>query len=184
MSSNTLSEHLIWMDLEMTGLDPDTDRILEVATLITDSDLNIVAEGPLLYVQQADEVLEGMDEWNTTHHTTSGLVDFVRKEGISESEAEQQTLAFLRQHVPEGSSPLCGNSIGQDRRFLVRYMPELESYLHYRNLDVSTVKELARRWRPDIASSMKKENTHRALDDIKESIEELRHYRDQFFKLK
>lgn len=184
MAKSTGNENLVWMDLEMTGLDPARDRILEVATLITDSDLNIVAEGPHLYVNQPDELLAGMDEWNTTHHTASGLVDLVRSEGVSEQDAESQTLAFLEAHVPAGGSPLCGNSIAQDRRFLVRYMPDLEAYLHYRNLDVSTIKELAMRWRPDIAASVQKASTHRALDDIKESIEELKHYREKFFILK
>lgn len=183
MSAETSTDYLVWIDLEMTGLDPEVDRILEIATILTDSDLNIVAEGPLLYVKQSDAVLDGMDEWNTTHHTESGLVEAVRTQGVSESEAEQATLSFLQEHVAPNSSPLCGNSIGQDRRFLVKYMPTLENFLHYRNLDVSTIKELANRWRPDVSASMKKENTHRALDDIKESIEELRHYREHFFRL-
>ena len=184
MSRQNTGDFLVWIDLEMTGLDPEIDRILEIATLVTDADLNIVAEGPLRYVRQSEEVLAGMDEWNTTHHTASGLVDLVRSEGISEREAERQTLDFLKEHVAAGCSPLCGNSIGQDRRFLVRYMPELESFLHYRNVDVSTVKELAKRWRPDVTASMQKQSTHRALDDIKESIEELRHYREHFFRMK
>lgn len=180
---NTPGQTLVWMDLEMTGLDPEVDRILEVATIVTDSDLNIIAEGPLLYVTQSEEQLAGMDEWNTTHHTESGLVDLVRSEGISEREAELQTLAFIKEHAAPNGSPLCGNSIGQDRRFLVRYMPELEGYLHYRNLDVSTIKELAARWRPDIAAGLNKRGSHRALDDIKESIEELRYYRERFFRM-
>ncbi len=177
------SQNLVWMDLEMTGLDPEVDRILEVATIVTDSDLNLIAEGPHLYVKQSESLLAGMDEWNTTHHTNSGLLDLVREQGISEREAEEETLAFLRDYIEERKSPLCGNSIGQDRRFLVKYMPELEHYLHYRNLDVSTIKELAVRWRPEVADGVMKNNTHRALDDIKESIEELKHYRAQFFRM-
>jgi len=171
------------MDLEMTGLDPDTDRILEIATIITDSQLEIIAEGPVIVIRQSDELLAGMDEWNTEHHTNSGLVERVRNDGVSETEAEQRTLEFMREYTDESKSPLSGNSIGQDRRFLVRYMPELEEYLHYRNLDVSTVKELAVRWRPDIAASVKKKGAHRALDDIMDSIEELRRYKEMFFRL-
>jgi oligoribonuclease len=171
------------MDLEMTGLDPEVDRILEIATIITDSQLEIIAEGPVIVVRQSDELLAGMDEWNTEHHTNSGLVERVRSEGISEVEAEQLTLEFVRQYADESMSPLSGNSIGQDRRFLVRYMPKLEAYLHYRNLDVSTVKELAVRWRPDIAAGVQKKGAHRALDDIKDSIEELKRYKALFFKL-
>jgi oligoribonuclease len=171
------------MDLEMTGLDPDVDRILEIATIITDSQLDIIAEGPVIVVKQSEELLAGMDEWNTEHHTDSGLVERVRNEGISESEAEQLTLEFMRLYTDESQSPLSGNSIGQDRRFLVRYMPELEAYLHYRNLDVSTVKELAVRWRPDIAEGIVKKGAHRALDDIKDSIEELKAYKKLFFRL-
>ena len=176
-------DKLVWMDLEMTGLDPERDRILEVATIITDAHLDILAEGPVFYVRQSERQLLGMDEWNTQHHTESGLVDLVRSQGVSEAEAEAGTLEFLKQHVAPGQSPLCGNSIGQDRRFLVKYMPALEDYLHYRNLDVSTVKELAARWRPDVAAGVVKANTHRALDDIKESIEELRYYRQHFFRI-
>jgi len=165
----------------MTGLDPERERILEVATLVTDSELNVISEGPVLYVRQSEQLLEEMDEWNTKHHGSSGLIDMVRESGISEREAERQTIEFLSRYVEAGKSPLCGNSIGQDRRFLAKYMPELEAFLHYRNLDVSTVKELAVRWRPDIASGVVKRNSHRALDDIKESIEELKHYRQHFF---
>ncbi len=182
MNDNAVSGHLVWMDLEMTGLDPACDRILEIATLVTDSNLNMVAEGPVLYVNQTDEVIAAMDEWNTEHHNDSGLIDLVRDKGVSEQEAELATLEFLKQHVGERASPLCGNSIGQDRRFLVKYMPALEAFLHYRNLDVSTVKELAIRWAPEVASGFIKKNAHRAMDDIKESIEELRHYRAHFFK--
>ncbi len=183
MTDNSTNQNLVWMDLEMTGLEPDTDRILEIATLVTDSNLKLLAEGPVYYVRQSDEVIAGMDDWNTKHHTESGLIERVRSEGVSEQEAQEGTLAFLKEHVIDRESPLCGNSIGQDRRFLVRYMSELEAFLHYRNLDVSTIKELAVRWRPDIANGIVKKNVHRALDDIKESIEELRYYRDNFFNL-
>ena len=183
MPETAVSKNLVWMDLEMTGLDPEKDRILELATLITDSDLNILAEGPVFHIKQPEALLAGMDEWNTRHHAASGLLDLVRKQGINEREAELATLAFLSEHVEAGKSPLCGNTIGQDRRFLVRYMPELELFLHYRNIDVSSVKELAVRWRPEVASSLVKRNVHRALDDIKESVEELKHYRDHFFRL-
>ena len=182
MTDNT-NQNLVWMDLEMTGLDPEVDRILEVATLVTDSELNLIAEGPVIYVRQSEELIAGMDEWNTTHHNESGLIDLVREKGISEQEAEGLTLAFLKEHTTARVSPLCGNSIGQDRRFLVKYMSELEDFLHYRNLDVSTIKELAARWRPDIAASHQKKNSHRALDDIQESIEELKHYRTHFFRM-
>jgi oligoribonuclease len=177
------SENLIWMDLEMTGLDPESERIIEVATIVTDSTLNILEEGPVLVVKQDEALLGRMDDWNREHHTNSGLVDRIRSEGITEREAESATLEFISRFVKENEAPLCGNSIGQDRRFLVRYMPTLEAYLHYRNLDVSTVKELAMRWRPDVAGGYKKAGAHRALDDIKESIEELRHYRANFFNL-
>lgn len=183
MTETQNNQNLVWMDLEMTGLDPEQDRILEVATLVTDSELNLLAEGPVLYVKQAEDLLEGMDEWNTTHHTESGLLDLVREQGVSEREAELATLEFLKEHTANRLSPLCGNSIGQDRRFLVKYMPELEDFLHYRNVDVSTIKELAFRWRPDVASGYTKKNAHRALDDIKESIEELKHYRENFFRM-
>ena len=177
------SDNLVWIDMEMTGLDPDVDRILELAIIITDSDLNILAEGPVITVFQADSVLNGMDEWNTTHHVESGLVDRVRKEGVPIAEAEETLLAFLEQHVDQGSSPLCGNSVGQDRRFMVKYMPKIDDYLHYRILDVSTIKELARRWRPEIYSGVVKKGEHRALDDVRESIEELKYYREHFFRM-
>ncbi len=175
------SENLVWIDLEMTGLDPERDRILEIATIITDSRLNIVAEGPNLVIHQAAEVLAGMDEWNVSHHTESGLVERVNASTIMDADAEAETLAFVQQYVEARQSPLCGNTIGQDRRFLCRYMPGLEAYLHYRNIDVSTVKELALRWRPSIAASVKKETRHRALDDIRESIHELKVYQAEFF---
>ena len=175
------SENLVWIDLEMTGLDPEQDRIIEIATIITDSELNILAEGPSLVVHQVAEVMAGMDEWNVSHHTESGLVERVSNSTLSEAAAEAETLAFVEQYVEPGQSPLCGNTIGQDRRFLCRYMPDLEAYLHYRNIDVSTVKELAVRWRPAVTASVKKTAKHRALDDIRESIEELKVYRAEFF---
>jgi len=174
---------LVWIDLEMSGLSPDTDRIIEIATIITDSHLNIVEEGPVLAIHQPDSVLDGMDEWNTRVHNATGLVNRVRQSTVSEREAELQTLEFVQRHVPRNRSPLCGNSVCQDRRFLYRYMPELEGWLHYRNLDVSTLKELARRWHPAVCNGFQKENTHKALDDIRESIAELRHYREVFLKL-
>ena len=173
-------EHLVWMDLEMTGLDPDTDTILEMAILITDAELNLVAEGPAIAIHQDEAVLATMGEWCKTHHGASGLTGRVRSSTISMAEAESMALEFARRHVPERSSPLCGNSIHQDRRFLVRYMPELEAYMHYRNIDVSTVKELARRWYPDLASPAK-QSAHLALDDIRESIAELAYYRKTVF---
>ena len=176
-------QHLIWIDLEMTGLDPDRDVIIEMATIVTDSDLNTLAEGPVIAIHQPEEILAGMDEWNTRQHGQSGLTQRVRESTVSMAEAEAQTLAFLEQWVPKRSSPICGNSICQDRRFLYRHMPRLEGYFHYRNLDVSTLKELAARWAPQVRESFKKGNTHLALDDIRESIAELRHYRDHFIKL-
>lgn len=176
-------DRLVWIDLEMTGLDPEKERIIEMATIITDSELNVVAEGPVIAVHQPDSLLDAMDEWCTNTHGASGLTKRVKESTIDEAQAEQQTLAFLQQHLEAGKSPLCGNSIGQDRRFLVKYMPRLEEFFHYRNLDVSTVKELARRWRPDVLAGVKKQGSHLALDDIRDSISELRHYRDTFFKL-
>ena len=175
------TENLVWIDLEMTGVNPDVDRVLEIATIVTDSNLVILGEGPVLAVKQSDSLLANMDDWNTEHHTDSGLIASVRSDGVTELEAEQATIEFLSNYVDAGISPLCGNSIAQDRRFLVRYMPALEAYLHYRNLDVSTVKELAVRWRPDIATGVKKKGKHRALDDIRDSIEELEYYRQHFF---
>ncbi|SHK33860.1 oligoribonuclease [Marinobacter antarcticus] len=176
-------KYLVWIDLEMTGLDPEKERIIEMATIITDSELNLVAEGPVIAVHQPDNLLDAMDEWCTRTHGESGLTKRVRESKVSEAEAEQQTIAFLKEYMESGKSPLCGNSIGQDRRFLVKYMPQLEDFFHYRNLDVSTVKELARRWRPDVLQGVKKQGSHQALDDIRDSINELRHYREHFFKL-
>lgn len=167
----------------MTGLDPEHDRILEMATIITDGDLKILAEGPVLAVRQPESLLAGMDEWNQTHHSASGLLQRVRTEGVSETEAEAQTLAFIEQHVGPHEAPLCGNTIWQDRRFLVRYMRTLEQYLHYRLIDVSSIKELARRWQPDVASGVVKKNEHTALADIRESIAELEYYREHFFRI-
>ena len=176
-------QHLIWIDLEMTGLNPETDVIIEIATIVTDKDLNILAEGPVIAVHQPDSALAAMDEWNQKHHGESGLVERVMASAINTAEAERLTLEFLKQWVPEGKSPICGNSIGQDRRFLCRYMPTLEAYFHYRNLDVSTLKELAARWAPALKDGFNKKSKHQALDDVIESIEELRYYREHFIKL-
>ncbi|MDD1625617.1 MAG: oligoribonuclease [Methylococcaceae bacterium] len=176
------SQQLIWIDLEMTGLNPDSDLIIEIATVVTDKDLNILAQGPVLAVHQSDEALAAMDDWNQKHHGQSGLIDRVKASTIKEAEAERLTIEFLKQWVPENTSPICGNSIGQDRRFLYRYMPKLEAYFHYRNIDVSTLKELAARWAPEVKNGFNKESTHQALDDIIESIEELRYYREHFIR--
>lgn len=178
-----VATNLVWMDLEMTGLDPETDLIIEMATIITDSDLNIVAEGPVLAIRQPEANLAAMDEWNQTHHSQSGLLDRVRKSPVSQREAEAQTLAFLEQHVDENTAPLCGNTIWQDRRFLARYMPDLERYLHYRVIDVSSIKELVARWRPELLAGFSKANEHTALADIRESIAELAYYRVHFIRL-
>ena len=175
-------QNLIWIDLEMTGLEPEHDVIIEMATIVTDSDLNILATGPVIAVHQSDALLAGMDEWNTRTHGESGLTQRVRDSKISTAEAEAQTVAFLEQWVPKGKSPICGNSIGQDRRFLCRYMPTLEAFFHYRNLDVSTLKILAERWAPQIKEGFQKKGTHQALDDIRESIAELQYYREHFIK--
>ena len=175
--------HLIWLDMEMTGLNPDSDRVIELAVVITDSELNTVAESPVLVVHQSDAVLDGMDAWNKGTHGRSGLIDKVRASTLDEAAAQAQMLAFLQQHVPAKASPMCGNSICQDRRFMARWMPELEAHFHYRNLDVSTLKELCKRWKPEIAKGMKKHGKHEALADIYESIEEMKYYREHFIKL-
>jgi oligoribonuclease len=176
-------KNLIWMDLEMTGLDPGRERIIEIATIVTTSQLEVLAEGPVLAIHQSDALLGAMDQWNTEHHNRSGLVARVQKSTCTEARAERETLAFVAQYVPAETAPLCGNSIGQDRRFLRRYMPELERYFHYRNVDVSTVKELCTRWAPELMSGFKKGGSHRALDDIRDSIAELQYYRERFFRL-
>ena len=180
--SDDRSNNLIWIDLEMTGLDPDNDVIIEIATIVTDADLNILAEGPVYAVHQSDETLAKMDEWCTTQHGKSGLTERVRTSEVNEAEAEQATIEFLQKWVDAKASPMCGNSICQDRRFLYRYMPKLEEFFHYRNLDVSTLKELARRWKPEALEGFKKSATHLALDDIRESIAELKHYRGTFIQ--
>ncbi|MDD9889389.1 MAG: oligoribonuclease [Gammaproteobacteria bacterium] len=172
--------NLIWIDLEMTGLIPNEDRIIEVATLITDAELNVLAEGPNIAVNQSDELLAGMDDWNQKHHSATGLIDRVRNSDIDEREAELKTIEFLEQYSEKNASPMCGNSICQDRRFLANYMPELEDYFHYRNLDVSSVKELVRRWKPEIQEGFVKKGTHAAMDDIKDSVAELVYYRKHF----
>ena len=176
-------QNLIWIDLEMTGLDPETHQIIEIATIVTDAQLNILAEGPVLAIHQPEAELAKMDEWCTTTHTNSGLVERIRQSNITEEEAVRQTIAFLEQWVPKGASPICGNSIGQDRRFLYKHMPELEQYFHYRYLDVSTLKELTRRWKPELLSGFSKKGSHLALDDIRDSIAELRYYREHIFTI-
>ena len=175
-------DNLIWIDLEMTGLDPEKDLIIEIATVVTDKHLVVLAEGPVLAIHQSDEVLAGMDEWNTTQHGSSGLTERVRGSTTTATEAEQSTLGFLRQYVDPGLSPMCGNSICQDRRFLIRYMPELAAFFHYRNLDVSSFKILAQLWKPDVAARFNKQSTHLALADIHDSIRELRFYREKLFQ--
>jgi oligoribonuclease len=174
--------HLIWVDMEMTGLRPDIDRIIEVAVVVTDADLEVLATGPVIAIHQPDGVLAAMDAWNTATHGRSGLTDRVRASTVTEADAQATLIEFLRPWVPPGKSPMCGNSICQDRRFMARTMPELEAYFHYRNLDVSTVKELCKRWRPEVAKAFAKRSAHTALADIEESIEELRHYRAHFFR--
>jgi len=176
-------ENLIWIDLEMTGLDPMEDRIIEIATLVTDKNLNVLEEGPSLAINQSDEMLKGMDEWCTTQHGSSGLTDRVKNSSISEATAEAVTIAFLDKYVPQGRSPMCGNSICQDRRFLARWMPELEEFFHYRNLDVSSLKELAIRWAPELCEGFSKESSHLAMNDIKDSIAELKYYRSTMLSI-
>ena len=182
-SKSQMDKNLIWIDLEMTGLDTQQDKIIEIATIVTDSELNILAEGPMLAIHQSDEIMAGMDEWNTKQHGGSGLTKRVAESTLNEAEAEKQTIAFLEQHVSKGKSPMCGNSICQDRRFLARCMPELEAFFHYRNLDVSSVKELAARWSPKISRGFVKNSSHLALDDTRDSINELIYYREHFIKL-
>jgi oligoribonuclease len=174
--------HLVWLDMEMSGLDPEKERILEVAVVVTSAELEVVAEGPVLVIHQPDSLLDGMDAWNKSTHGRSGLIDKVKQSTLTEAQAEEQLIAFLSQHVPAGKIPLCGNSIGQDRRFMVRYMPRLEAFFHYRSVDVSTLKELARRWKPEVVKSFQKKSRHEALADIHESIDELRHYRKYLFR--
>ena len=176
-------KNLIWIDLEMTGLDVDRERIIEMAIIVTDPELNTLAESPVITVHQSDELLDAMDEWNSKQHGGSGLVDRVKASNTTEAEAEQTMIDFLALYVPAGVSPMCGNSVHQDRKFLHSYMPKLEAYFHYRNLDVSTLKELARRWRPDVLETLKKQGSHLALDDIRDSIDELKHYRDNFLRM-
>lgn len=175
--------HLCWLDMEMTGLNPDTDKIIEVAMIITDKDLNVLAESEVYAVHQSDEVLDAMDEWNQNTHGRTGLIGRVRASSYSKAEVEQRLLDFMAQWIPAKTTPMCGNTIHQDRRFMVRHMPRLEAYFHYRNLDVSTLKELARRWNPPVYKGVVKKGSHKALDDILESIEELRYYRRSFLKL-
>ncbi|MCU0869637.1 MAG: oligoribonuclease [Burkholderiales bacterium] len=175
--------HLVWLDMEMTGLDPDRDRVIEIAIVVTDANLEVIAEGPVIAVHQSDAVLAGMDAWNTATHGKSGLTDRVRASTIDEAEAERQCLAFVEHHVPARTSPMCGNSICQDRRFMARHLPRLEAWFHYRNLDVSTLKELAKRWKPGLVEQLKKHGRHEALADIHESIAELRFYREHFIRV-
>ena len=180
LQTSSNQNNLIWLDMEMSGLLPDSDRILELAAVVTDADLNVIAESPVLVIHQSDAVLDGMDAWNKGTHGRSGLIEKVKASTLNEAEATLQMIAFLSAHVPANKSPMCGNSICQDRRFMARYMPDLESFFHYRNLDVSVFKELARRWKPEIYSGFKKAGKHEALADIYESIDELKYYREHF----
>jgi len=174
--------NLVWVDMEMTGLDPDKDRIIEIAVIVTDSNLNILGEGPVFAIHQPDQILDGMDAWNKGTHGRSGLIERVKASSATETDAETALIDFLKRYVPSGKSPMCGNSICQDRRFMARGMPKLEAFFHYRNLDVSTLKELCRRWKPELVNGFKKHQMHTALADITESIEELRYYREHFIK--
>lgn len=176
-------QNLVWLDCEMTGLEPEHERIIEIAVVITGPKLECRTEGPVLVIHQSDEQLDRMDAWNKGTHGKSGLIDKVKASTLTEEEAQAQLISFLTQYVPKNASPMCGNSIGQDRRFLVKYMPQLEAFFHYRNLDVSTLKELSKRWRPEVYASFKKQQRHTALADVHESIDELEHYRDHFLKL-
>lgn len=182
-TSPTNEFRLVWLDMEMTGLDPEKERIIEVAVVITEPDLTVVAEGPVLVIHQNDDILGAMDKWNTSTHGKSGLIDKVKASTMTESEAEDQLIAFMSQYVPSGKSPLCGNTVSQDRRFMFNYMPKLEQFFHYRTIDVSTLKELARRWNPSLLKGFEKHSKHQALADIHESIEELKYYRETFIKL-
>lgn len=177
------ASNLIWIDLEMTGLIPERDVIIEIATVVTDSELNVLAQGPVVAIHQSQAVMNAMDDWNTRQHGGSGLTERVLGSEFTTSDAEDQTITFLKQWVPAGKSPMCGNSICQDRRFMARYMPSLENYFHYRNLDVSTLKELAARWKPEVLNGVQKKGSHLALDDIIDSIDELRHYRREFISV-
>lgn len=182
MASSKKSKNLIWIDLEMTGLNPEQDRIIEIATIVTDPELNLIAEGPVFAIFQPQSVLDKMDDWNVKHHSQSGLIARVQQSQINEDQAARATIEFLESHIKKGLSPMCGNTVWQDRRFLVRYMPTLEAYFHYRMLDVSTFKECARRWYPEVYKGFTKKSKHEALADIRESIEELRYYREHMLK--
>lgn len=184
IGNNMENKHnLIWIDLEMTGLEPATDVVIEIATIVTDGDLNILAEGPVLAIHQPDSIIDNMDDWNTKTHGNSGLVQRVKDSTVDETEAVKQTIAFLQQYIGKGVSPMCGNSVHQDRRFMNKYMPELEDYFHYRNIDVSTLKELARRWAPEKLKGLTKKGSHKALDDIQESIDEMKYYREHVMSI-